>query len=102
MHLPREPPEAYFRNLLFIIFRLVGFYCEVEHPLAGGRSDMVIKTDKYIYVMEFKHDGTAKAAMKQIKDNGYAEPFKSDGRKIVLVGANFASDMAKLDGVLVE
>jgi len=43
-----KPSEIYFRNLLFTILRLVGFYCEVEHPVAGGRSDMVIKTDKYI------------------------------------------------------
>ena len=32
----------------------------------------------------------------------YAKPFKLDGRKIVLLGAIFASDMSALDGVLVE
>ena len=36
------------------------------------------------------------------KDKEYAKPFKLDGRQIVLVGANFASDMSALDGVLVE
>ena len=42
------------------------------------------------------------AAMQQIKDKDYAKPFKLDGRKIVLVGANFALDMSALEGVLVE
>ena len=52
--------------------------------------------------MEFKRDRSAQAAMQQIKEMGYVKPFKLDGRKIVLVGANFASDMSALDGVLVE
>jgi hypothetical protein len=52
--------------------------------------------------MEFKRDSSAEAAMQQIKDKGYATPYQSDGRQIILVGANFASDMSDLDGVLVE
>ena len=52
--------------------------------------------------MEFKRDSSAEDAMRQIKEKGYAEPYRADGRKLVLVGANFASDMSGLDGVLVE
>ena len=52
--------------------------------------------------MEFKRDSSADKAMKQLKDKDYAAPFKADGRQIVLVGANFASDMSRLDGILVE
>ena len=77
-------------------------YTQVEYQTSKGRVDMIVKTDKYIYIMEFKRDSSAEAAMKQIKDQGYADPFRSDGRKIILIGANFASDMSGLDGVLVE
>ena len=52
--------------------------------------------------MEVKRDSSADEAMKQIKDKDYAAPFRADGRQIVLVGANFASDMSRLDGILVE
>ena len=94
--------EVHFQNFLYLLFRLMGFYTEVETHTAKGRVDLILKTEQYIYVMEFKRDSSAEDAMKQIKEKGYAEPFKADGRKLVLVSANFASDMSGLDGVLVE
>ena len=94
--------EVHFQNFVYLLFMLMGFYTHVEYHLAKGRVDLILKTDKYIYIMEFKRDGSADDAMKQIKDKGYAEPFRLDGRRIILIGANFASDMSALDGVLVE
>ena len=94
--------EVHFQNFVYLLFMLMGFYTNVEYHTAKGRVDLILKTDKYIYIMEFKRDSSAKAAIQQIKDKDYAKPFKLDGRKIVLVGANFASDMSALDGVLVE
>ena len=80
----------------------MGFYTTVEYHTAKGRVDLILKTDQYIYIMEFKRDSSAQVAMQQIKEKDYAKPFQRDGRKIVLIGANFASDMSALDGVLVE
>ena len=94
--------ELYFHNVTSLVFKMLGFYTEVEYHTAKGRVDLVLKTDKYIYIMEFKRDSSAEAALKQIKDKDYAAPFKQDGRQIVLVGANFASDMSGLASVLVE
>ena len=94
--------EVHFQNFIYLLFTLMGFYTQVEYHTSNGHVDMIVKTDKYIYIMEFKRDSSAEAAIKQIKDQGYAVPFQSDGRKIILVGANFASDMSRLDGVLVE
>ena len=93
-----KPVEAYFRNLLFIIFRLVGFYCEVEHPLAGGRSDMVIKTDQYIYLLELKVDQSAAAALAQIEAKGYAAPYATDARQLFKLGLNFSTESKQIDG----
>ncbi|MBQ9578661.1 MAG: AAA family ATPase, partial [Ottowia sp.] len=92
-----KPVEAYFRNLLFIIFRLVGFYCEVEHPLAGGRSDMVIKTDQYIYLLELKVDQSAAAALAQIEAKAYAAPYATDARKLFKIGLNFSTEAKQID-----
>ena len=92
-----KPEEAYFRNLVFIIFRLVGFHCEVEHSLAGGRSDTVVKTDKYIYVLEIKVDQSAEAALAQIEEKGYAEPYAADSRKLFKLGVNFSTKTKRID-----
>ncbi|MBR5950510.1 MAG: PD-(D/E)XK nuclease domain-containing protein, partial [Actinomycetaceae bacterium] len=81
----------------FIIFRLVGFYCEVEHPMAGGRLDTIIKTDKYIYVMEYKVDKTADAAIAQIEEKGYAAPFAADKRTLFKIGVNFSSESKQIN-----
>ena len=92
-----KPEEAYFRNLLFIIFRLLGFYCEVEHPVAGGRSDTVVKTDKFIYVLEIKVDKSAEAALAQIEEKGYAAPYATDSRKLFKLGINFSTKTKQID-----
>jgi hypothetical protein len=92
-----KPGEIYFRNLLFTIFRLVGFYCEVEHPVAGGRSDVVIKAKDFIYVLELKVDQSAEAALRQIEEKGYAAPYVADPRKLFKLGVNFSTKSKKID-----
>ena len=57
-------------------------YTSVEYHTSKGRIDLVLQTDKLIYVMEFKLDGTAEEALQQIHDKHYALPFASDGRKL--------------------
>ena len=59
------------RNVLFIVYKLLGFYVQAEYHTSNGRIDMVLKTDRYIYVMEFKFDGSAEEALKQIEEKGY-------------------------------
>ena len=74
--------ELHYENVLFIVFKLVGFYTQVEYHTSKGRIDLVLQTDKFIYVIEFKLDGTAEEALQQIHDKHYALPFASDGRKL--------------------
>ena len=84
--------EKYFQNSMYLIFKMMGFFTEVERTTSRGRMDIVMKTKDYIYVMELKLDGTADEALRQIDDKGYAEPFKSDGRQIYKIGVNFSSE----------
>ena len=90
--------ENWFQNVVFIVTTLCGLYIEAEHQTSNGRIDLVLKTDKYIYVMELKYDGTAEEAMQQIDDKGYSLPWQSDGRTVIKVGANFSSQLRRLDG----
>ena len=94
--------ENWFQNVVFIVTTLCGLYIEAEHQTSNGRIDLVMKTDKYIYVMELKYDGTPEQALRQIDDKGYALPWQSDGRKVIKVGANFSSELRRLSGWVIE
>ena len=94
--------ERHYQNVLFIIFKLVGFYTEVEYPPSEGRVDLVLKTNDYIYIMEFKLNGSAEEALQQIHDKHYAQPFQSDKRKIFKIGVNFSSKTRNIEKWIVE
>lgn len=94
--------ELHYQNVLFIVFRLLGFYTEVEYHTSSGRIDMVVKTNDYIYIMEFKLEGTAEEAIKQINDKQYALPFASDGRKLIKVGVNFNNTIKGIEKWIIE
>ena len=89
--------EKYFQNSMYLIFKLLGFYTEVERRTSRGRMDIVMKTKDYIYVFELKLDGTADEALKQIDDKGYAAPFKTDARTLYKIGVNFSSEIRGIE-----
>ena len=90
--------ELYFQNVCWVIFRMIGFYTEVERHTSDGRMDMVIQTQDYIYIFEFKLDKSADEALRQIEDKQYAKPFEHDGRKIYKIGINFSTKTRRIDG----
>ena len=94
--------ELHYQNVLFIIFRLVGFYTQAEYHTSEGRVDLVICTDQFIYVMEFKLDGTAEEALQQIEEKQYALPFASDSRRLFKVGVNFSNATRNIEKWLVR
>ena len=94
--------ELHYQNVLFIIFRLVGFYTQAEYHTSEGRVDLVIRTDQFIYVMEFKLDGTAEEALRQIEEKQYALPFASDSRRLFKVGVNFSNATRNIEKWLVR
>ena len=90
--------EKYFHNAVYIIFKLLGFYVDVEYVTSDGRIDLLMKTKDYIYILEFKINESAEAALKQIEDKQYAKLFESDSRKLYKIGINFSSKTRKIDG----
>ena len=89
--------EVHYQNILYIVFKLMGFHTEVEYRTSRGRVDLVLKTSDYVYVMEFKLNGTAEEAMQQIEEKGYASAFASDGRKVIKVGVNFSDETRSIE-----
>ena len=94
--------ELHYQNVLFIVFKLVGFYVKAEYHTSEGRVDLVLQTDKFIYVMEFKLNGTAEDALQQINDKNYALPFEMDGRKLFKIGVNFSAETRNIEKWIVE
>ena len=94
--------ELHYQNVLFIVFKLRGIYVQVEYHTSRGRIDLVLKTADYIYVMEFKLEGTAEEALQQIEDKHYALPFATDQRRVYKVGVNFSKDKRNIEKWLVK
>ena len=94
--------EVHYQNVLFILSKLMGFYVKAEYNTSHGRIDMVLQTNKFIYIMEFKLEGTAEEALKQINEKQYALPFEADGRKIFKIGVNFSAKTRNIEKWIVE
>ena len=94
--------ELHYQNVLFIVFKLIGFYVKAEYHTSQGRIDLVLQTDHFIYVMEFKLEGTAEEALQQINDKHYAQAFAADKRQIFKIGINFSNETRNIEKWIVE
>lgn len=94
--------ETYFKNNVFLIFKMLGFSPQTEEETCKSRSDLVLKTRRYIYILELKVDHSPEEAMAQIEANGYAEPYLLDGRKIIKIGANYSSNANNIERWIVK
>ncbi len=94
--------ELYFQNAFYLIITMMGFYTDVERTTSEGRIDMTVETKDYIYIFEFKLDGTPEEALRQIEEKGYAKPFAMDPRKLYRVGVNFSSEKRGIDEWKIE
>ena len=81
--------EGFYEYTMYLIFSMLNVYVQTQVKCAGGRTDMVVWMPDVIYVFELKVNGTAKEALQQIDDRGYAIPFTADGRKVVKIGVKF-------------
>ena len=94
--------ELHYQNVLFIVFKLIGFYVKAEYHTSEGRIDLILQTDQFVYIMEFKLDGTAEEAIKQINDKHYAQAFNADKRKLYKIGINFSNKTRNIERWIVE
>jgi len=85
--------ERYFQYTFYLILRLISVYTVyVEKVQSQGRVDCVLETPQYVYIFEFKLDGTAAEALQQIEEKGYAREYAADVRKVYKIGATFSSE----------
>ena len=85
--------ERHFQYTFYLILQLLGKYnTYVEKETSQGRIDCVLECPDYVYIFEFKLNSTAEAALKQIDEKAYVQPYASDKRKIYKVGISFSSE----------
>ena len=94
--------ENNLHNALFILLTLIGVEVETEVHTSDGRIDLVVKTPKFIYIIELKFDGSAEEAMTQIEQKQYALPYANDPRRLFKIGINFSSSTRHLDQSRIE
>ena len=83
--------EGHFRQLLYVVFSLMGRYLLTEVRTAIGRIDVVWQSRTDVYVFELKMDQPAQKALEQIDEKGYMLPFAYDGRQLHKIGLSFST-----------
>ena len=90
--------ERYFHYTFYLIFRLISVYTVyTEKQQSEGRVDCIVETPDYVYIFEFKLDGTADEALQQIEEKGYARPYVADSRKLYQIGVGFSSQTGTVE-----
>ena len=94
--------EGHYQQMLYIIFSLLGRYVDVEVHTPTGRVDMVMRTQKALYLFELKLNKNAHTAMNQIDLKDYASKFSLTGLPVVKVGINFDSERRTISDWQIE
>ena len=98
--LDKDEKEVKRYFLAFMVFARAEVNSEEQHSL--GRRDSVVKTEKAVYVVEFKYGQTADAALAQCRERRYADAYAADGRRVVYVGVNYDPANRTVDDVRTE
>ena len=94
--------ELHYRNVIYLVMKLMGFYTEAELQTAAGRIDLVVGTSDCLYLFEFKLNKNAQEAIDQINHRDYLLPFRADGRQIIKISAGFDDNIRSISDWLVE
>ena len=98
--------EGHFQTMLQLLLIVLGFEPIAEHTLSDARIDMVIKLNRLTYIFEFKYtdspESQAEKALQQIKNKGYAEPYKLTSQFVIGVGISFSGNTKCINGVVNE
>ncbi len=97
-----DDTERHYQAIFYVVFTLLGQFIQSEVHSSHGRADAVVKTDSHIYVFEFKLNGSAETALRQINEKDYLLPYLLDGRELVKIGADFDKETRNIGKYLIE
>ena len=94
--------EAEAKRYFQLFASMTGANPQPEVATMLGYADAVIETPKEVCVFEFKYRKSAKAAIRQIRERGYAEKWIGGARPVTLVGINFNPKKRNIDMPIIE
>ena len=98
----RVKDEADAKRYFQLFMKMLGADIHAEEASAFGYADAIVETKKAVYVFEFKFNKSAKAAVRQIREKGYADAYKGGRRPVTLIGINFSSKKRNIDEPILE
>jgi len=90
--------EGYYHTICYLALSATGGAAQSSVLTSRGRIDMVMSFRDLVYIIEFKCGQSAEAALSQIKEKGYAEPYRRSGRRVILLGINFSLETRNVEG----
>lgn len=87
--------EKYYHTVMETIAKTLNLKHISEERTNFGISDLVIETEKYIYVLEFKINKSAHEALEQIEEKKYYKKYLASEKLVTLVGVSFHRDPKK-------
>ena len=94
--------EAEAKRYFQLFASMTGANPQPEVAYIFGYADAVIETPSEVYVFEFKYRKSAKAAIRQIRERGYADKWIGGERPVTLIGVNFNPKKRNIDMPVVE
>ena len=88
--------EQAYQCVAVAILRFIGMYVSAEVTTSTGRIDMVMHAPGHVFVVEVKvasgeaaDEKAARGAIAQIRERGYAEPWRMGADEVTLLGLTF-------------
>ena len=98
----RIKDEAEAKRYFQLFFTMLGANPAPEFPSARGYADAVVEQPSAVYVFEFKYNESSEAAIRQIRERGYADKWIGGERPVTLVGINFNPKKRNIDMPIIE
>ncbi len=88
-------PEAAFQRILYTLLKSSGFRVSAETQQSFGRSDLTVVDARGVFIFELKVNGSADAALRQIHEKRYYEPYLAGEVPVYAIGVNFDSEKTR-------
>ena len=84
--------EGYYASVFYAYFASTGLTVRTEDATSKGRLDMAVELDDAVCLFEFKvvKDAPTGEAMAQLKARRYADKYRTEGRRVHLIGVEFS------------
>lgn len=88
-----DAKERTYQAMLLSMLYGMGFNPLSERSTNTGRIDVVLEVPKTTYILELKLNDSVDKALKQIHKKQYFKLYTHKGKQIVIIGANFSSEL---------